>query len=250
MQRIERLSSASALLLAALAGAACDSVAHEDYKGEPLATIRGQAVVADPAFQPPPAEVVLLWGQANKDAGPADDPRAFNLVAERVPVTGGFPAEFTLELRQPPPASARFIEHGGAHLNVATITAYKQGVLKTGPAVLDPDDPEKTLEALSGMLGQAAELVFYLDRDVPADHPISVITGGINKQGFHLVEAASTPLAERQRRQQACLVLFPGGSSLCELDPGDDSDVALVPGGFEGRRIRVDIRKSQFATTP
>lgn len=225
------------LLLAALGGAACDPASHPGYNGEVLASIHGLAAVKDPSYKPGPTEVVLLWAQ-----GEAEN---FNMVAERVPVTGMFPAEFRLDLHQPPPSATTGFEAQGARLNLALIAAYKQGVLKTGE-VLPLDDPMKAGKILSSWLGSAEELVIHLDRDLAADHPIAVLTGGIRTKGFHLVHLVPTPLAERQRRQQGCLLVFRGSPETCELDSLDDRDVAVVPGGFANHRIQIQIEAPLF----
>ena len=230
----------SGALLCGLAATGCDPMSHEKYRGEVLASIHGLAAVKDPGFEPPPTEVVLLWAQ--------DDRAEFNMVAERVPVTGKFPAEFKMDLHQPPPAAAGFTSRG-ARLNLAVIGAFKQGVLKTGDSLIDLDaaNPAAPFEA---WLGLANELVIHLDKDVPDDHPISIMTGGINKKGFHLVHEVPTPLAERERRAAACKQVFTLSPEDCEPDPKSDKDVAAVPGGFEGHRIRIEVGKAIFPMPP
>lgn len=86
----------AALALAAAAG--CDAQADRDYRGEPLATIRGQVAGTAPL---PPLEAAILWQRGPPPSVDDQD------LATRAPVESGFPATFTLRIYQPPPAAAR-----------------------------------------------------------------------------------------------------------------------------------------------
>ena len=96
--------------LAALGG--CDAAADLDYRGEPLATIRGQVTTSadkqsEPYLHP---RAVLVWQnpQLLNEDGTAPPIGSFERIAEDVAVVSQFPAEFEINLFNPPPAAARY----------------------------------------------------------------------------------------------------------------------------------------------
>jgi hypothetical protein len=72
---------------------ACSAQVEPDYLGEPLAVVRGAVVTGDEA---PPSEVdaALIW---------ASEPDEGGWPIARVRVRGEFPAQFTIEVLDPPP---------------------------------------------------------------------------------------------------------------------------------------------------
>ncbi len=80
----------------ALAPLGCSAQADPDYRGEPVATIRGRVVTGD---HPPnqDMEAALVWTRPE----PGLPENAF--VVGRQRVSGGFPADFTLDVLEPPP---------------------------------------------------------------------------------------------------------------------------------------------------
>lgn len=226
---------ASALLFA-LVGAGCDPMSHDKYKGELLVSIYGLAVVRDSAYQPPPVDAVLLWTKrVRKDV---------HVVAERVAVSGKFPAEFRLDLFQPPPPTAIMMEVRGARMSEAQVGVYRQGVLKNGEEIGDsPDGAPPMQDGLKdSFVLETDTSVLYLDQDISADHPISVVTGGINKKGFHLARVVPLSPEESERRKPACLEIFQSQDpGQCAPIPGEDQGLAPVPGTFENNRIRLEI---------
>src|SRR5712671_3789157 len=118
-----------------LAAVGCGS--GPDDGGAVLATVHGE-LTATPAGEPTaangrPIEVALVWGTAT-GAGQ-------KLVAEKVSVTGMFPAAFALELHQAPPASLG-IPLAGAKVSVAFIAALEKSDWQQGTLL----DKGKTIE--------------------------------------------------------------------------------------------------------
>jgi hypothetical protein len=236
MTHIRRRLICHSLLLALVAAAGCDSVSHEQYQGNVLATIQGSVVVA-PAYMPPPSEAVLLWTEARGSIGN----ETFVDIAEKVAVQGTFPAAFQLDVHQPPPAAAG-ITFDGARINIARITAWEAGVLKAG---------QQIVEIGKSPLGYASEYLVHLDRDVPETHPFKTWLG-VNQKGFHLVHYVSKRLTPAEIKQQndACEKLF-GNPQSCGPGPaipaGGPSETQfpvyeLVPGDLAGHRVTVEIR--------
>jgi hypothetical protein len=75
---------------------ACSAQVQPDYRGEPLAVIRG-ALVTGEQVVPSEVDAALVWVSAKEgeDGWPV----------ARVRVRGEFPAQFTIEVLDPPPAS-------------------------------------------------------------------------------------------------------------------------------------------------
>jgi len=119
-----------ALLGAAASALGCDSRAGEEYQGEPLMTISGSVVVNNDLA---PAELVPALAFYAASGTKTD------LWIHDVSVTGEFPASFTLDVFEPPPAEALFAPEDGVGPKVAL------GFI----AAVSPDHPE-TVEIPSG----------------------------------------------------------------------------------------------------
>lgn len=154
----------------------CAGQADKSYRGEPLARLHGRVEAASTApAEAPPLSAALIWGQTapNADAKVAiPRPR----LGSSVPVSGRFPAEFTLDLYEPPPDGALFScfpDTPGApgRMATATVRAIRQGA---SPSSGTPFD----------YYGQVKEfLVIYADADLPA---VSSCPGGALAKGYHL----------------------------------------------------------------
>ena len=79
---------------------ACSAQAEPDYRGEPLAVLRG-AVITGEQSAPSDIEAALVW-----ITGPPDEEGS---PIARVRVRGQFPAQFTIEVFDPPPPPASWI---------------------------------------------------------------------------------------------------------------------------------------------
>lgn len=201
------------IAIGACVAASCDPVASNKYEGEVLATIHGLVVNDQSAGQPspPPLELALIWG--------SPDGNAFKLIAEKVPVAGKFPAEFTLELHQPPPAEAG-VNLGGAHLSQAFLAALETSDWKQGTLL------PKGRNVLA--YGVANEMLFHLDKDLAATDPLAILLGGIQKAGFHLVEPVALSAEEFQRRAAACRqVAPPDQADACSAHDADAQPTGL-----------------------
>lgn len=87
-----------------LAAVGCDSQTNSDYRGETLAQLRG--VVYSPLTSAPPAmEVQIVWDW--------DDDEGDRLTGQKAQVQGEFPASFTLDLTEPPPAEVIAVSPDG-----------------------------------------------------------------------------------------------------------------------------------------
>ena len=167
-----KLLAASALSCAL----GCAGQADKTYRGEPLARLHGRVEAASTApIEAPPLSAALVWGQTapNADAKVAiARPR----LGSSVPVSGRFPAEFTLDLYEPPPDGALFTcfpDAPGAvgGMATATVRAIRQGA---SPSSGTPFD----------FFGQVRDfLVVYVDADLPA---ASACPGGALAKGYHL----------------------------------------------------------------
>ena len=161
-----RMSSATLTLpLFAALLCACGTQTDDDFRGETLLHLTGQVVNEQPIV--PAAGVTMVW---TYDTGSGD----FS-VGEAVEVSGGFPANFTLDLFEPPAGIP-----AAAFATIGLITA------------LPPDTTELPDEdALLGIDEQ--HVVVYLSRDVadlPAEqHDAAVaVLGGELTTGYHLME--------------------------------------------------------------
>jgi hypothetical protein len=76
---------------------ACSAQAEPDYRGEPLAVVRG-AIVTGEQSAPSDVDAAVVWVSG---AGPDQD----GYPIARVRVHGEFPAQFTIEVFDPPPDS-------------------------------------------------------------------------------------------------------------------------------------------------
>lgn len=171
MRHVSTLLSIS-LVTAALAAAGCDQPAGPDYEGEVLASLRG-TVVDDRSTDTSAAKVVLVWGV---DEAPID-----RHVATEVPVAGAFPAEFRLDVFEPPPDDALMTPEGVDEPRIGV--AY---------VLVVPEDAETADEA--ALLGGAEDHVLvYVDRDVVAGTFAADLLHGTPTQGYHLMDVVREP---------------------------------------------------------
>jgi hypothetical protein len=217
----QKVSVIAAAALAAPLVLGCDSSASDDYRGKPLATINGLAVLAQPAPAPPPLDAVLVW-LAFVDG---DEVR---VTAERAPVTGTFPSEFSLQLPQPPPARAQ-TPLGDAKVSSGMLMAVKKGAIQPGEELTGAEliaKPEGTVQGLSDKEG-----VIHLDRDLPAGDPRSIMMGGITKAGHYVMQLVTLPPGEAARRAAACRQVL-GAGARCEEQ---SEDLVVAPGNLAHR---------------
>lgn len=156
--------------VAAAALAACDGQAGPDYPGEPLATIRG-TVLANVAVRSGPLDVILFWIPFEDDV---DEP-----VAQRVAVSGEFPAAFKLDLFEPPPPEG-YIFPGDPEIG---FPGFAQAIIIAVPQGLQQDE-----EPVPGTVFGMSDLyqVLYLDGDIAEGSPLEPWWGGPFTKGYHV----------------------------------------------------------------
>jgi hypothetical protein len=199
------------LVFTGIAAAGCDPVASKSYQGEVLATLQG---LVTPGAEAPsiPLEVALVWGQP--------DGKSLKLIAEKVPIIGQFPAEFTVQLHHPPPKEAG-TEIGGARISTAFIAALAKNDWTQGTL----------LPASKNVLAYAVanEMLVHLDRDVPAGEGVAGLLG-IHTAGFHLIEEVPVGADEAQAAAEACRKVFPSEPpESCAPQPALTQGQFLVP---------------------
>ncbi len=117
--------SLASLCPAALAGAvllgACGQGAMPEEYRPPVATIHGRLQITEAPADPEEIRVAVVW---RADLGLQ---QVRHLVAQDVAVTTSWPAEFTLDLVDPPPPEAIRPQVGGARMGGANIVAYRDG---------------------------------------------------------------------------------------------------------------------------
>jgi hypothetical protein len=185
---------ASALALAAAALPACDAQTDPSYGGEPLATLRGTVTSSDPS-PPADASVTLIWEVWTTNGDSAS--------GVEVPVSGSFPAAFSLELLAPPPAAVLNPPPQGATEQVGT--AYIS-VLPDG-AAYDPAMDEEDF------LGFAPEHVLvYVAQDIQPGSFWEGYLRSLPTAGYHLMKWKK-PTAAEEVEIDAC---FAQASADCE----------------------------------
>jgi hypothetical protein len=139
-----------ALTLAA-ALTACGSVADSDYRGEPLASLRGVVTVSAGLTVDKPIDVSIMWLHEDLD-GDGD-----SLTLQSVAVQGSFPSSFELVLNEPPPSAVLSVDE-------ATGNAFVMGQIVAAPSGTDPYDIEDSGGAISPV-GAVIDHVLIWTRD-------------------------------------------------------------------------------------
>ena len=175
--------------------AACAPQVGDNYKGEPLASLRG-VVLNQLDRSVGPLEAVLVW------SNPSSDPDT--TTGDRVPVAGGFPASFRLDIYQPPEEAAlNDLTVGGMYpdesrIGLAYITALPVGYDLTG-AETEP----------YGM--SESHLLLYLESDLQTGTSGEALVGGTLEAGFHLLEVIDFDDPACPEEFNDCLRPAPGG---------------------------------------
>jgi hypothetical protein len=151
---------------------ACGSQVDTDYRGEPMATLRGVVATSASLESVPEVSAAIVWN--------ATDPR---YIGERVAVDGDFPSSFSLQLYGPPPpeAEVRTMADYCLHADGQTITSgsdepcdgqavpagtglgFSVGLL----AAIDTSVPDGEIsrEDIAGI--DVDHVIFYADHDRP-----------------------------------------------------------------------------------
>jgi hypothetical protein len=145
---IARMKRGLSLTFLGVASLGCSAQVEPDYEGEPLATIQGTVVTGD---APPidDMEAALVWSTST-------EPGIDVFVVGRTRVTGAFPARFTLDVLEPPPAGTA-PEPGSVTIGIIAAIPARTG------NVVDPT-------SLLGVADTAGVLYFPEDGKDPNDH--------------------------------------------------------------------------------
>lgn len=158
---------------------ACDGQKDDSYAGDALASISG-TIVKDPSSNAEPGvKVALHWTNFVKDGDTSS--------SMSVETSGAFPARFTLDVVQPPPADA---------LNDFTRGGTVPEETRVGTAMIiavRPDAPTKIRD--KDLVGIAERFVVaYADSDVKPGTQAAALLSGTPAKGYHLMKVV--PAAE------------------------------------------------------
>jgi hypothetical protein len=103
-------------------------------------------------------------------------------IAQTVPVVGGFPANFELDVLTPPPEDALVEDSAGYRAALAYFVALKPG---TAPVAIVRDSEEPPAWLLGG---SETHMLLYLPAEIPESSPWGQFLGGSLGQGFHLMQ--------------------------------------------------------------
>jgi len=206
------------LVTLAVLAAGCDPQADASYKGEPLASLHGTVQVAEGQAVAPDVFTSIVWHDfADSDSAALSEP---------VAVEGSFPAEFALEVYEPPPSSVLYDvedpdtqELTGKNIAIGYI------------AVLPPDTPDGDMQLVhEAALGiDNDHLLVYADQAVDEALLRGVFPGGL-VPGYQLFRVTRPDL---NAEAEACRAPFDACSeacfaSFCSAD-GSDCQEGLLP---------------------
>jgi hypothetical protein len=208
--------------------AGCDAAALQGYQGEPLEALAG-TIQGSLAAPPPAADLLLLW--INWRTAPG------TVVGTRVPVTGSFPAGFSLDIFLPPPAealnalppdsSATIAE---PDLGFAWIMVVRSGATPPGRDILFHQDVKGL--STGDVLGWAENYVLaYLDRDAVSGSWAEAALSGPLGRGYHLMRVEGTTQANLIAIGM-CKAQMGGTSANCKPTLAPLSEVSGTDGGL------------------
>jgi hypothetical protein len=180
--------------------AACAPQADTKYRGDPLARLHGRVETSATAGSTPLA-AALIWSQIAPNAD-AKASVARPRLGTSVPVSGQFPAEFTLDVYEPPPAGALFTcfpeNPAAGRMGTASVRAIRDGASPSSGSPFDFYGDVKDV------------LVVYVDADLPAQ---SACPGGALTKGYHLFHRieVETPPCDTPPDNPACRGPWPFG---------------------------------------
>lgn len=197
-------SLALASSLFALAG--CDSQTDPTYKGEPLATVNGTVTASVNAGENLDGKLVILWSVL----AVSDD----TVVGVTAPVSGAFPASFTLPLYDPPPTAAlnHLASDGANGLGIGYILVVKA----------DTDVEHLTLANLEGvLLGTANDkMIAYVEQPSTPGSDAENAAGPLGT-GYRLLDVHYATQAEKDAVsacKDAASVAFDSCTAGCNAD--------------------------------
>lgn len=150
---------------------ACDGLAPPEYRGEPLLSVRGSITSVTGEKLDPRLVPAVAWMDDGDDA---------RFLLQDVDVRGDFPANFTLNMLEPPPEGALF-EEEGSEMAIGHIIAADPD----HPSATSGDSPWDYVKGLSDNY-----IIIYVDDRVPEGHLLAAYFNGYAEieVGMHLVE--------------------------------------------------------------
>jgi hypothetical protein len=192
--------------------AACSAQKDGDYEGEPQATLRGTAVLAEGA-QPSDAVLLMGWNNFAKNGDTVD--------YQTASIQGSFPAKFRLALTVlPPPESFNDFSAGGKYPNETPVAVAPIGAVRPGTNLAKPADDD--------VLGAVEDyVVVYVDREVLPNTFAATFLHGTMGKGFHLmkvVKLSDEQESARRSERDSCMAPYRGGDIragqiACGTDP-------------------------------
>jgi len=203
---------------------ACSAQVEPDYRGEPLATVRGALVTGEQAA-PSEVDAALVWVTGNE----TDD----GWPVARVRVRGEFPAQFTIEVFDAPPVFTVPVQQGDQVVQMPDPTAI--GVL----AAVAPNSGDRVSydEILGVWLDGGVE---YFQRDANGE-PLDVVLPEAERrkipatQGYHLFRQTSS--AQIEGDSFRCIY-----RDLCEHKVNTGAPGADVPDRAGWSRYNTDLQ--------
>ena len=187
-----RFVATSALALALAHTAACGQLSGDTGSPSTLTTIHG-TITSNSTSAPASLATAIVWYEMSPDG-------TLHEAADSVPVSGTFPASFSIALTGVPPASAmldfatflgtsRSVAATGVHVAVGLVVAYDD---RNGNGQLDLVDASAS-QYIDEIEGVADRYIVYLDKSVPATLVTSPefdalgIDGSMPQEGYNLV---------------------------------------------------------------
>ncbi|KYF78855.1 hypothetical protein BE11_30720 [Sorangium cellulosum] len=192
---MNRLPFVSAVVASSFLLLACDAQVDPEYRGEPLATIRGAIVDSGGVDSGDLYTAILNYNFLIDDVSHIDI----------APVTGSFPAEFTIDLNVPPPVEVlNDFTRGGTLPSESRFSTGYIAVLHEG---MDPNtDP-------GSIAGLAEEyMLVYVETDVQPGTQSERFLGGALTAGYHLMKWRPMTEAELQAQEDCKLTTPEPGS--------------------------------------
>jgi len=188
----QRFVATSALALALAHTAACGQLSGDTGSPSTLTTIHG-TITSTSTSAPASLATAIVWFERSPDG-------TVHKAADSVPVSGTFPASFSIALTGVPPASAmldfatlfgtsRSLAATGVHVAMGLVVAYDD---RNGNGQLDLVDASAS-QYIDEIEGVADRLIVYLDKSVPATLVTSPefaalgIDGSMPQEGYNLV---------------------------------------------------------------
>ncbi len=228
----------------------CGNAVDSEHKGPPLAQLQGRITNVNGTPSPFTLRVALVWLTATPlsgaDAGAAS---SVHFTAQETAVKAQFPADFTLDLFQLPPAAAMIPVGGNAASDGGPAPATDGGAAQesrvaTGVVVIYEDGNQNAsldflkpsaTAAIDRVMAAPGHALYYLEG---APVPAPGIAGAAPLQpGFNLIDSKGQPIPLGTRLSFA-------------LDPAPEYMELLCEGGFQRVNTFNDLGRFAWGSGP